>query len=251
VEEAEKARGHPDHASIAEYYRLEGELWLAQARAGKEHGLPGDQTGFRPGVRPGTDPRSQALITRLEETIPMNFPSPTPLSEVLRYLKLATAGPDQEAIAIYVDPVGLGDLDEDQTARYEKLMQTPIAMNLDGVPLRRTLKLVAEQIGMGYGIKDGMVTMRPPDMRSQNWHELMVMEESFPETSPLALEVERARRGEMTNSELERLDQQLKAIEEVTKRYRSIRMMRGMTVAPGDMAPGTPAPATGLQPPSR
>ena len=33
---------------------------------------------------------------------------------------------------------------------------------------------------MGCGIKDGIIVMRPPDMRTRNWHELMVMEESFP-----------------------------------------------------------------------
>ena len=59
----------------------------------------------------------------------------------------------------------------------------------------------------------------------RNWHELMVME-SFPESSPLAVEVERACRGELTADELEKLDEQLKAIEEVTERYQSIRMMR-------------------------
>ena len=129
----------------------------------------------------------------------------------------------------------------------EEIMKTPITMDLEGVPLRRTLRLLAEQIGMGYGIKDGMVTMRPPDMRRKNWHELMVMEESFPESSPLAVEVERARRGELIGAELNRLDEQLKGIEEVTKRYRSIQMMR--MGAPGDMMPGKPASPTGPQAP--
>ena len=46
-------------------------------------------------------------------------------------------------------------------------MKTPITMDLVGVPLRRTLKLIAEQLGMGYGIKDGMVTITPPDFRRQ------------------------------------------------------------------------------------
>jgi hypothetical protein len=120
-------------------------------------------------------------------------------------------------------------------------------MNLEGVPLRRILKLLAEQLGMGYGIKDGMVTMRPPDMRRRNWQELMVMEESFPESSPLALEVERARRGELTSAELDELNERLQAIEAVTKRYTSIRTFgRGMALpASGGLRPGPPpAPAS-------
>jgi hypothetical protein len=240
VEDEERARGDKGALPIAEYYRLEAELWLAQAQVGEPR-LPGGRAGSspRPGVRPGTDPRSQALIARLEATIPMKFPNPTPLEEVLKYLHSATAGPSGEAIPIYVDPVE----DFDSGNPLEGLMQTPITMDLEGVPLRRTLKLLAEQLGMGYGIKDGMVTLRHPDMRLQNWQELMVMEESFPETSPLALEVERARRGELTNSELERLDEQLKAIEEVTKRYRSIRMMMrgGIIGQPDGMTHAVPS----------
>jgi hypothetical protein len=91
---------------------------------------------------------------------------------------------------------------------------------------RRTL---ATSPGMGIGIRDGMVTIRPPDMRVRNWHELLVLDESFPMSSPLDLEVEWARRGELTAVELDQLNERMKAIEEVTKRYISTRTMgRGM-----------------------
>ena len=168
---------------MVRYYRTEAELWLAQARAGKEPGrtgtAPGDRPGSTPGNRPGSDPRSQALLARLEETIPMNFPNPTPLEEVLKYIKQATAGPDGEGIPIYVDPVNPdGDSLDDKD--WEKLRKTPITMDLTGVPLRRTLKLIAEQLGMGYGIKDGMVTFAVPNRGRPNWSDLLVMEESFP-----------------------------------------------------------------------
>jgi hypothetical protein len=66
---------------------------------------------------------------------------------------------------------------------------------------------------------------------------------SFPETSPLQLQVEKAERGELTEPELEQLNERLKAIEEAIKRYRSIRMQR---VGPF----GTPSPA-GKQAPSQ
>jgi len=251
AEQRAKAAGAEAVTANAEYYRTEAELWLAQARAGREPNLPGNRTGAKPGGRPGMDPRSQALLARLEETIPMNFPKPTPLEDVLKYIQQATAGPNGEGIPIYVDPVELGGINEDKTLQYEKLMKTPITMDLVGVPLRRTLKLLAEQLGMGYGIRDGMVTMREPDMRFQNWHELLVMEESFPQSSPLDLEIERARRGELTRSELEELDQRLKSIEEVTKRAQSIRMMRFTPVpATGGMMRGTQSPPSGPRAPA-
>lgn len=250
--------GYDAVTTNAEYYRLEAELWLAQARAGKEPNLLGSGPGGRPGSgtgrRPGSDPRSQAILARLEETIPMSFPNPTPLEDVLKYIRSATAGPSGEGIPIYVNPVepgGLNEVEEEMLQR-EKLMKTPITMDLVGVPLRRTLKLLAEQLGMGYGIKDGMVTITYPDMRRQNWHELLVMEESFPQSSPLDLEVERARRGELTASELDQLNERLKSIEDVTKRAQSIRSMRFTPLpAPGSMTPVMPSPHSGPQAPPK
>jgi RNA polymerase sigma factor (sigma-70 family) len=251
---------------LAAYYRIEAELWLAQANAGTK---PTDAASSNDGqrrpaggklVRPGTDPRSQALLAKLEEPIAMNFANPTPLADVIRYIQQVTADPGGSGIQIYVDATMLGFFNEDKGAAktYEELMKTPIVMNLENVPLRRVLKLIAEQIGMGYGIKDGMVTMRPPDMRNRNWQELMVMEESFPESSPLAQEVDRARRGELTEGELAELEAKLQTIDEVTKRYRSIRMMGagagGMMMGrmpgagPGGMMQGPAQPNAGARP---
>jgi RNA polymerase sigma factor (sigma-70 family) len=252
VEAEEKARGNVDQLPLAEYYRLEAELWLAQARTGREPNISGGGagSGSRPGSgagnRPGTDPRSQALLVRLEEPIAMSFPNPTPLADVLQYIRQATAGPDHLGIQIHVDPV---DPAEDRNM-HEELMKTPITMDLEGVPLRRVLKLIADQLHMGYGIKDGMVTLLPPNMARPNWHDLMVMEESFPDSSPLATEVQRARRGELSATELEQLDERLKAIEEVTKRYRSIRMQGRAVNAPGEMNPGIQPPLPGQRAPA-
>ncbi len=238
-----------DQLAVAGYSVLEAELWLAQARAGKKPSIPGKGHGERPGtgksVRPGTDPKSQALLARLEESIPMKFANPTPLEEVLKYIKTATAGPDGQGIPIYIDPVDFSG-SEENINMHEKIMQTPITMDLEGVPLRRVLKLIAEQLQMGYGIADGMVTMRPPNLLRRNWQELMVMEESFPESSPLALEVDRARRGELTTAELEQLSERLQAIEAVTKRYTSIRM-----VSPTGMRPGVQAKPANPNEPAR
>jgi hypothetical protein len=166
---------------------------------------------------PGSDPKSRELLVRLEESLPMSFPNDTPLEDVLKYIKQATAGPDGEGIQIYVDPAGL--------EMVEKTMQSPVRMDLTGIPLRRTLKLVADQLGMGYGVKDGMITFFAPDFQRRNWRELFIVEPGgpFPETTPLQLLVEKAERGEMSDDELQKLNEQLKAIEDVSRRYRSIR----------------------------
>jgi hypothetical protein len=213
AEAVEKSEHDPHYIAEAEYARLEAELWLAQARAGKDHTLPGPGGGDRP----GSDPRSQALLARLEEPVPLHFPNETPLEEVLKYIRSATAGPDGEWIPIHVDPAGL--------ALADKSLKSPVTIDLTGVPLRRTLQLLADQLDMGYGIKDGVVTIISPDFGRQNWRELLVVERGpFPDISPLQLMVERAERGELTEGELAKLNEQLKAIEEATKRYHSIRM---------------------------
>jgi RNA polymerase sigma factor (sigma-70 family) len=182
---------------------------------------------------PVLDARSRALLARLEEPIPMQFPDETPLEEVLKYIRSATAGPDGEGIPIYVDPVGLEMINQ--------TMQSPIKMDLKGVPLRQTLKLVAGQLGMFYGIRDGLVTLTGADFMRQNWREYPVAEGTFPPTPPLQLLVEKAVRGEMTPAELEQLNEHLKAIEEATKRFQSIRMMSG-NQAPPPAIPASPSP---------
>jgi RNA polymerase sigma factor (sigma-70 family) len=188
---------------------------------------------------PGTDPRSRALLAKLEEPITMSFPNDTPLEDVLKYIKQATAGPDGDGIPIYVDPVGL--------LMVEQTMQAPIRMDLSGVPLRRILKLIADQINMGYGVKDGMITLFAPDFQRKNWRELLIVEPGgpFPETTPLQLLVEKAERGEMSDEELDQLNERLKAIEEASRRYHSIKMQKGGYMSPpmpkdGFMSPPMP-----------
>ena len=90
----------------------------------------------------------------------MHFPNETPLEDVLKYIRSATAGPDGEGIAIHVDPAGL--------ERVDKSLKYPVTIDLTGVPLRRTLQLLADQLEMGYGIKDGMVTIIAADFSRQN-----------------------------------------------------------------------------------
>jgi len=195
---------------------------LERVNLTKEAGSqPASGQASRP--EPGMDPNSRTLLVKLEEPIVMSFPNDTPLEDVLNYIKSATAGPDGEGLQIYVDPKGL--------EMVQMTMQSPIRMDLTGVPLRRILKLVADQLDMGYGVKDGMITFFAPDFQRKNWRELLIVEPGgpFPETTPLQLLVERAERGEMSDAELQQLNERLKAIEEASKLYRSIRTpLRGM-----------------------
>ena len=63
--------------------------------------------------RPGQDPRSQQIIAKLEELVPMKFQEETPLEDVIKHIREATKSSDMPAgIPIYVDPVGLSEADK-------------------------------------------------------------------------------------------------------------------------------------------
>ena len=74
---------------------------MAQARlllSEAKHSRPPAEKPPSPAASPGTsdgpgkDPRSLAILTKLEEPISMSFPNETPLEDVLKYIKLATRG---------------------------------------------------------------------------------------------------------------------------------------------------------------
>jgi hypothetical protein len=100
---------------------------------------------------------TQAILAALAKPIPMRFPHETPLEDVLKYIKSATAGPADTGIPIYVDPVGLHEAG--------KRMDSPVTLDLEGVPLGTTLKFVLKQLGMAYEVRDGLlrITSEPTD----------------------------------------------------------------------------------------
>jgi hypothetical protein len=95
--------------------------------------------------------RAHALLAKLEEPISMSFANETPLEDVLKYIKSATQGPDDTGLPIYVDPDGL--------QKAQKTMTSPVALDLEGVPLKTTLRLLLKQLGLSYSIKDGLLVI--------------------------------------------------------------------------------------------
>ncbi len=69
----------------------------------------------------------------------MSFGKETPLVDVLKYMKSATQGPNDTGIPIYVDPAGLD--------KAGKTMQSPVTLDLEGVPLQISLRLPSETAG--------------------------------------------------------------------------------------------------------
>jgi hypothetical protein len=105
------------------------------------------------------DPKTKSILAKLDEPISMSFPNETPLEDVLKYIKSATQGPNDTGIPIYVDPVGLNEA--------EKTMTSPVTLDLEGVPLKTTLRLLLKQLGLTYTVKDGLLTITSESSEDQ------------------------------------------------------------------------------------
>ena len=100
----------------------------------------------------GNDPRSRAIINVLNRPLSMPFANETPLEEILKYIKTMTTGPGlPEGIPIYVDPIGFQEA--------EKTLSSPVTINLEGVPLRKTLALLLRGLDLIYTVDDGLLTI--------------------------------------------------------------------------------------------
>ncbi|HEV3163699.1 MAG TPA: sigma-70 family RNA polymerase sigma factor, partial [Isosphaeraceae bacterium] len=155
--QADQAKGIEAGSDLNEIriYRVSSEYLLAKARAGRgRQGTKADSA-----APTEKDPRTQAILAKLGELIPINFPDETPLEDVIKYLREVTKGPDlPNGITFFVDPAGLQEA--------EKTMQSPVQMDLEGVPLGRTLDLLLRQLGLEFRVQDGFVYITPQD--SQN-----------------------------------------------------------------------------------
>jgi hypothetical protein len=93
--------------------------------------------------------KSTAILKMLDEPIAMAFADATPLEDVLKYVKQATVTPNYSGIPIYVDTKALEDAGVNP--------QATVIVDLDGVPLRTSLRLALKQIGLAYCVRDGVL----------------------------------------------------------------------------------------------
>ncbi|MHC5542916.1 hypothetical protein ACYOEI_32230, partial [Singulisphaera rosea] len=167
---------------IAQYYLADADSLLG-----------GFQLGFidMPRSR-ARDPKNIEVLNDLEEPIAMNFPNETPLEDILKYVRAATAKPPRPGIPIYIDPVGL------QVA--EKTIASPVTIDLEGLPLKTTLGLALKQLDLVFYVRDGLLTVTHPSLG--------------PPTGLLDT-VEQAEKGELSVEEMEELVQKFKKLDEI------------------------------------
>ena len=124
-------------------HRHDRELSLALAESGTELAIR------------DKNPKSKAVFQKLEEPISMSFVDETPLEDVLKYIKVATTSKTYGGIPIYVDPRGLGEA--------EKTMNSTVrGLDLEGIPLKTTLRLALRQLGLASCVRDGVLMISTP-----------------------------------------------------------------------------------------
>ena len=94
-------------------------------------------------------PENEALLKALDEPLTMSFPKPTPLAGMLKYIKDFTSKPGATRLPIYVDPKGLEDADV--------TLESKFVIDLEGVPLKTSLRLALKQLGLAFCVRDGVI----------------------------------------------------------------------------------------------
>ena len=145
----------------------------------------------------GKDQKSRMILEKLEEPISMSFAEETPLEDLLKYIRQATTSRTYQGIPIYVDPIGLQEAEKSMTSTVRN-------MDLEGVPLRRTLQLLLKQLDLAYFVEDGVLCVT--SLKSMGR-----FDPTMHEPSPLMEMVKKAERGELSRNEIKDLIELLKS----------------------------------------
>ncbi len=111
-----------------------------------------------PAAKPTTPPvpvGTNEILKRLENRIALHFPEPTPLIDVLSYIKNATKqGANDPGVPIYVDPLGLEEV--------QRAATSTVRIEVNGVALKEGLKQIVGQLGLVYRVKDDVLIISSP-----------------------------------------------------------------------------------------
>ena len=93
----------------------------------------------------------EELVAALEMRVPMRFPRGTSLGDLVKHISQATKGPNYAGIPIFVDPLGLREAD--------KSMASVITIDVQGRPLKQTLRLALGELGLDYRTSEGLLNI--------------------------------------------------------------------------------------------
>jgi hypothetical protein len=98
-------------------------------------------------------PETRRVLGRLRMpmTLTVNGTRPPVLVDLLRQIRVASTGPKDNGIPIYLDPVGLDEAEQSTTS--------PIDVSTDVGTIRDHLERSLPALGLDYYIKDGLLTI--------------------------------------------------------------------------------------------
>jgi hypothetical protein len=114
---------------------------------------------------------SQAIHEALEQPVAMPFSNETPLEDVLSHIKetakLSTGG----VIPIHVDPRGLQEVGKSRSEPVQ-------FFDLEGVPLKTTLRLLLKQLELAYCVRDGVLIISSVERINEEIEEALSVQEA-------------------------------------------------------------------------
>ena len=124
---------------------------LACYSASAQTPMPESVPGSEPDPYPRRSPRTLSGAAaktwlRLASPIALPFEKETPLADVLKFIRKATAGPKDSGLAIFVDPAAL--------RKNKATMSSPVSISVEGVALSTSLNLLLKQLNLAYGVQD-------------------------------------------------------------------------------------------------
>jgi hypothetical protein len=93
---------------------------------------------------------NEVIMRKLDEPIPIHFPEPTELGDVLTYIHKATREINLPGFPMYVDPAGLDNAKQ-------SLQSTVRNLDFDAIPMRDALRLALKQLDLGFVVRNGFV----------------------------------------------------------------------------------------------
>jgi hypothetical protein len=116
--------------------------------------LPAGVSGI-PAVDNIADPANARILRLLGETVGMHFNEPTPLENLLKHVRSATSRVDGEGIPIFVDPIGLQEV--------EQSMTSTVRLYRDDLPLKTSLHYCLRQLDLNYPVTGGFLKITSAD----------------------------------------------------------------------------------------
>lgn len=104
-------------------------------------------------------PESKAVMEKLEDKVAMQFPNPTPLEDVLNYIKSASQGPADDGIPFAFDEDGMKRAGKSRTSR--------VTIDSKDEPLKTSLRKLLKPSGLIYVVKNGVLTITSEPAKDQ------------------------------------------------------------------------------------